>query len=441
MVKTAWRFGAEIECLVEVDLEVCLTKTEIAELQQVEFSTASETSITPGEQRIIRDRIFKKIYDHIATKIGQILARTAPSESLRVFREDDSSTHAFITWMLEYDGSIQRDDGAKVSQIPVELYSPILRHEPENPLGWRSSMKVILEAFNQTYDMKVNKSCGMHVHISPISGEWELDSLKKLSYCILWFEEALELLYPDERRQTVQWGKANYAHNPRFQKKTGDDDDHLEVKQVKKDISECANQIAIRTDIVSLVHLMNPPSRSAANQSDEPDRYYAWNFTNLIEGETRTVEYRRPPSKTKSKDCEPWLWLSVAFVDAAVQIDTVQFNDNGGTLRRKYPNRTVEDLKVFLRTSLEREKGRGLNHTKVRQMCRPILHNKGGKMEVQPMKPLTDAELYALEEKKDRKKFDIMKERMVNANKAGVEHVVTPQIEGMVLEDDDAESD
>jgi hypothetical protein len=302
-------------------------------------------------------------------------------------------------------------------------------------------MGAILEAFNQNYEMQVNKSCGMHVHISPISGEWDLSSLKKLSYCILWFEEALEMLYPDDRRQTAQWGKANYALNPRFQKKTSYGGSILGEKQVKKDLSDCLDLIAIRTDIASLVHLLNPPSRTATNPSNEPDRYYAWNFTNLLEGETGTVEFRRPPSKTESKDCEPWVWLSVAFVDAAVQIDPVQIKDNGGTLKLKYRSRTVEDLKVFLRTSLQREKGRGTQHTKVRQVCQPIIHGARGKMEVQPMKPLTGAELYALEEKKDRKKIDLMKLRMVNANIEGVEHVVASQVESEVLEVDDAESD
>jgi hypothetical protein len=119
MVKTAWRFGIEIECLVEVDLEKCLTVTEIGELKQVEFSgpdSPNETSTTIEERHIIRDRIYKKIYDHIATRLNKVLVHTAPSESIRVFCGDDSSTHSYATWMLEFDGSIQRDEGAGVSQ-------------------------------------------------------------------------------------------------------------------------------------------------------------------------------------------------------------------------------------------------------------------------------------------------------------------------------------
>jgi hypothetical protein len=117
MVKTAWRFGVEIECLVEVNLETCLKETDIAELKQVEFSEPDEAStLTAEEQHIIRDRIFKEIYDHIATRLNQILAHTTPSESIRVFRGDDSSTHSYTTWMLEFDGSIKRDDGAGISQ-------------------------------------------------------------------------------------------------------------------------------------------------------------------------------------------------------------------------------------------------------------------------------------------------------------------------------------
>lgn len=59
--------------------------------------------------------------------------------------------------------------------------------------------KKSFRALDDRGGVSTNTTCGTHIHLSPRSARWSLEDLKKLSCCILYFERAFEVLYPEAR--------------------------------------------------------------------------------------------------------------------------------------------------------------------------------------------------------------------------------------------------
>jgi len=75
----------------------------------------------------------------------------------------------------------------------------------------------------------------------------------------------------------------------------------------------------------------------------QTDRYYAWNFANLLGiGTEVTVEWRQPPGITTAEECLMWTELAVTFVHAALQPDSIS------AIRSLAYDDTVTGLQEFL---------------------------------------------------------------------------------------------
>jgi len=104
-------------------------------------------------------------------------------------------------------------------------------------------------------------------HLPKGSASWSLGHLKRLSMAIIWFESAIEVIVPKQRRQNI-WAKANHKDHPQFKAQT--------VENILHMINSCET-------IDILIERMNP----------QGDRYFGWNFTNLRENGIGAVEFRR----------------------------------------------------------------------------------------------------------------------------------------------------
>jgi hypothetical protein len=208
--------------------------------------------------------------------------------------------------------------------------SPILTYTKD----WHTAIDRTLNATEKVFSVETNESCATHVHIRPSTG-WIIKDLKKLACCLLFFEGAMELLYPAEYKQN-KYAAANGVDNPKFNCHDTNDN---------RGLRNCFQYIQATNSKIDLVDLMNP------GRPDEPgampyDRYYGWNFTNLTENGIGTVEYRRPPGVTTSHFCKIWIALALTFVLAAQSID------HSDELFQLYPDRDIDGLKRFLRKVL-----------------------------------------------------------------------------------------
>jgi hypothetical protein len=184
---------------------------------------------------------------------------------------------------------------------------------------FREHIEHVWSHLKEVTRIKVNKSCGVHVHLSPNDniGVWTLPAVKAICRSIVYFEFAIEALLPSTRRCN-HWTKSNVYDN-----------DHFPDKKLRT----CFSLIDGCQTIPEIVELMN----------EGDDKYFGWNFLNLLENGMTTIEFRRAPGVTNAEKCLAWVEFVVTFVQAAVQKGNGLSNNTGLAA-------TVQELKGFLGT-------------------------------------------------------------------------------------------
>jgi hypothetical protein len=237
-------------------------------------------------------------------------------------------------------------------------------------------VKFLWEVTEETFFIETNESCGMHVHLSPIDNRiWPLESLQRLCRSALWFEKALEAVYPDSRRGNL-WCKSNHLDNPRLKAKT-----ELECFDL---ISQCKNNIDV-------MELMNNGS----------DRTFGWNFTNLQYSHKGTIEWRKGPGVTDPETCLEWVELVVAFVGSAMRFGLIN--------ELSHYNQDVDGLKRFIEDGIIEE----LNEPR---RLKRIFEEISGKVDPIPVGNPSPREREQVENKakKEHEKEEKKKEKILN---------------------------
>jgi len=80
-----------------------------------------------------------------------------------------------------------------------------------------------------------------------------------------------------------------------------------------------------------------------AELMNDENRYYAWNFRNLIYGGKNTIEFRRGPGVDDEEGCTAWVELAVSFVQAAIKHGTIAALETY--------EKSVEGLSRFIRNA------------------------------------------------------------------------------------------
>jgi hypothetical protein len=195
---------------------------------------------------------------------------------------------------------------------------------------------------------------------------------------IIWFEPAIEVIVPKQRRQNI-WAKANHKDHPQFKAQTAENILHM--------INSCET-------IDVLIERMNP----------QGDRYFGWNFTNLRENGIGTVEFRRAPGVTGQGASLSWMNFTAAFVRAAANVQ-----DPSDLLKIQ---QSVEGMKSFLRVALP-------TRVRPRHEFGRIFRNKSGRMDITPLRPLTQQERELLKGKKgDKENRNTMMKKLIMAMRA-----------------------
>ena len=120
--------------------------------------------------------------------------------------------------------------------------------------------------------VRIDNECATHVHISPEVGkEWTLMQLKAVARAVLYFEEVFKAIVAPSRRKHKHT-KFNKASNRRLQ---------------NADFELCCMLIGECVNVEELVSLMQPPD--SVNINAGPDRHYAWNFQNAMDGKLGTI--------------------------------------------------------------------------------------------------------------------------------------------------------
>lgn len=215
--------------------------------------------------------------------------------------------------------------------------------------------------------IRSNRSCGFHIHLSPLGGGWTLNELKGIAIGIIHFEQAFEAMIPETRRGN------QFIRSNRF---FGNE----QLKGLKH--SECIAKILSQKSVSSLAGLMSS------------DRYTTWNFENLKEDSRKgTLEFRQPPGQTRAAGCLSWIELAMDFVQSARRKDWY-------LKIREYPQ-TVSGLKKFVTEGFVEGLSKGSH-------LEPLMHSKNADLSIVPKAPEFDIALMTKKELEDKKKNILM---------------------------------
>lgn len=137
-----------------------------------------------------------------------------------------------------------------------------------------------------------------------VAGGYSLEELKRLSHAIIHFEPALEALLPEDRRGN-EYTKSNWIDNPNFGRR------RVSRRESMALIERC-------TTGRELILLMNP------NRNGEHDKFYGWNFLNLLASPEATVEFRRGAASVNTQDALIWIEFAISFVQTSLNFGTIE---------------------------------------------------------------------------------------------------------------------
>ncbi|KAJ5333367.1 putative amidoligase enzyme [Penicillium brevicompactum] len=195
-------------------------------------------------------------------------------------------------WSLKTDNSVVSYEW---NTLPLELVSPVLTYDETN--AWRDDLHEIFRVLKTVCEIKVNPSCGVHIHISRIGEPWKLETLKELSRNAMYFEKVIDSLLPRHRVGNELLQSSRYHSLP------------LEGRSML----DCVFLVNDCVSVPHLVELMN----------FQGSRYFAWNLTNMLDTGRQTVEFRQPPGMDTAEAVLQWVEFVVLFLHAAKRSTTL----------------------------------------------------------------------------------------------------------------------
>lgn len=224
-----------------------------------------------------------------------------------VYGGDEQPGPCYEKWDLGRDTSIHipelwlPTDENGFDYCEIELRSPALPHATAS----LSQIKEAFELLFSTFDIQVNESCGLHVHVGNERKGFPLQTLK--NFCILttMFERELESLHPPSRVGNT-YSKSSGA---------------LFVGVSPSDVEKIIKSTYDLNDLISRVQ--------------NNDKRHAYNLLNLRENK-KTIEFRQHEATVNVDDIIRWVELTCSLVEKAHEPAMKDYHDLDQTDLRRY---------------------------------------------------------------------------------------------------------
>lgn len=332
-------FGVEIECIVSFDPKIYKDGLSQADgiLWEKEKQPATKYSRDSGLRTLLRHHITK-----VLSKEG------FPAYAV-------TSTGGDQKWTVTNDTSIITNDhpGEKgFLECDVEIKSPAMRLRPK-ALRWVDDVLCLLTS---QFNMYVNASCGLHVHIGNQRAGFPLQTLKTLSMLTAMFEHQLNSFHPSDRLSSLHAkgpSKAFKGQNP-------------------WDTVQAIQNCATRKQLLLLY----------ANE-EGLDRNFAYNIPSMAAGLRKTIEFRQHEGTLDTMKIINWVQVAGGLVNAMHEISGFELarliSDNAFV-----PRYTAIDLLYRLKMENLVPYYEGRLHTHPRPEPIWVAGRAGGKSEAVP---------------------------------------------------------
>ncbi|KAI9652664.1 MAG: hypothetical protein M1831_006651 [Alyxoria varia] len=326
-------------------------------------------TVPPGEQQLRNDLIYK------TDKPNLMLARwveekynewrKANPKAFEIeldFKEEGiNKGPGYTKWTITQDRSIQE----KRSNLSfgLEFVSPIM-FVGMNTEWFAYVSKTITDFYGFLentckFTLEPEDSCGTHVHVSPV--QWTRTRIERVAFASFWFEEAIRMVLEEKRRANFftkefrhpkvigGFNLANIIPSKDEEKKPWVNTSRVTTADLARSLRDIKSRNLTTQQLVELINPKTVPNREQIMRHQtapvpEFDRYYGWNFNNLVfdkAGNVSTelkgsVEFRRPARSHNAKYCLSWIHLVVAFTLAACYHGDVE------ELASTYPRKTID---------------------------------------------------------------------------------------------------
>jgi len=205
----------------------------------------------------------------------------------------------------------------------LEIISPVLRAEAADIISHTAISRKIdsLYTFLQSQNclVEINDSCSTHIHVSCKGAtKWSWEDARRVAVASFFWQRVIDCILGDERAK----GEAAAIFCRRYPAKTREGEKMTLEKWISLVYSDKM------TSIHDLVLLVNPGMDP--KKPNEFDRYYRWNFNNLLimgtgepnklkERKIGTIEFRGPPGSATAKEAMKWVQFTTYFVWAAIE--------------------------------------------------------------------------------------------------------------------------
>ena len=183
------------------------------------------------------------------------------------------------------DAVMDEGDPSEMLYFPMEIITRVLPYNEASAM----EVKKALKAITAHVQLFTNASCGLNVHVGNSTNGFPLATLKKFAHLIVAFEHVIESVCSDtflNGRDCRTYSKSP-SESPRL---------------IDVDLLTRLTRIKACPTLESLIVLMNPGC----------ERYYAYNFLNLIPGQ-----------KTRTKENEPTRTIEMRQCNGTVDIDEI----------------------------------------------------------------------------------------------------------------------
>lgn len=208
-----------------------------------------------------------------------------------VVQEGKAKNHTYKNWTLTEDESLNYDHRSErvphdeyIDMLPHELVSPVL--DTTNPEDIKAVRRIALAL--QTLGCRVNKTCGLHVHVD--AAELSVQDVLNVFNRYTKFEPIIDSMLGTTRR----------ANRSRFAKP---------CKGIKLD------------NTVTTFHELIDTLKFPRNTTSYTERYFKVNLLSL--DELGTIEFRQHNGSINSQTIINWVLFLTQFVEASKQDNMV----------------------------------------------------------------------------------------------------------------------
>ncbi|CAF9921024.1 hypothetical protein IMSHALPRED_005070 [Imshaugia aleurites] len=267
-------FGVEIECIVYFDPDHYEEGLPDSEGILWENEPASPYNHEIGLRALLRQHV-----------IEFFRANGCPTYDLRSDGGDQK-------WTVTNDPSIETNnrEEEKFLECDVEIKSPAL-HLCSKALG---RVRDLVHLLTREFNVSVNNTCGLHVHIGNGRRGFPLQTLKQFSIMTAMFEHQLNSIHPAHRLSNP------HAKGPSaiFQGQNPWD--------TVREIQRCRTK-----DQLALLY---------KNDEGYVDRRFAYNLCPVVSRPSKTIEFRQHEGTLDERQIVNWIHLAGGVVDAMHKI-------------------------------------------------------------------------------------------------------------------------